>query len=650
MNDALTMGHGGRRPFGVPIVSFEAKVMWICLAATAGALALGFTALLWEDWNSDRVDWTADQIRVGQLIAAKAASGNAAVDLGAARATVESDDSLMAAVWFPAAGPGVVLSSRKPAEALLRPTGDARPTSQFGPGGLVTRVPYVSEGRRVGELVMLAQADDLNNMLVRNILYAVVLSAIVMLMAAALAWSLTRRSLRPLHALDQGIDALRQSHDFTGRVVETSNDEFGRLTRNFNDLLADLQAYEARQSETMQALTAARDAAHEANVMKSQFLANVSHEIRTPLNGVLGMAQVMATGALTRVQRERLEVIETSGGALLSILNDILDLSKIEAGRLEIEETPFDIAEVTRDACAAFASVAGAKQVSFITEVSDEASGRWRGDPTRVRQLISNLVSNALKFTAEGEVRVRVDAETDASGKALTLCVSDTGIGIAPDALQRIFDKFVQADNTTTRRFGGTGLGLTICRRIAELMGGSIEAHSTAGEGSRFNVRLPLVWLGPADAPAAAVAPHEPEAVADLSTLKVLAADDNETNRLVLRTVLETFGLEPRMVDDGRQAVEAWETGDYDVILMDIQMPVLDGVLATAEIRRIEAERGLPRTRIIALTANAMKHQAEEYLAAGLDGHLAKPIIVSSLYAALAETLARPARADEHAA
>jgi signal transduction histidine kinase len=623
--------------------SFETKVIGICLTATLGALVLVFSCLLWEDWEGDRVDLAADQIRLGQFAGSKVAGGTqpGATDLREARAVLESSDNVVAAVWFPLAGGRVPLATQSGKWMALQPGGGWRPSSKYGVEGLVTRVPHIADGRRAGELVLLSQASDLDAMLVRNALFAVLLSAFATAMSGLVARSLARRSLRPLCDLERGMDVLRRSHDFKGRVAEGSNDEFGRLTGNFNALLSDLQAYDERQTQSMQALAAARDTAEEANVLKSQFLANMSHEIRTPLNGVIGMAQVIASGPLEPAQRERLEVIETSGAALLSILNDILDLSKIEAGRLDLEKAPFDIAEVAESAAAIFEPVAGAKGLSFVLDLSDDAKGLWRGDAVRVRQLVSNLVSNAVKFTAKGEVRVRIGATPAVAGPALTIRVSDTGIGIAPDVLPKIFDKFVQADAATTRRFGGTGLGLTICRHIAGLMGGAIEVRSRVGRGSVFEVRLPLVKLGgvPRRDPLAALA--EPRAAIDLGALKVLAADDNATNRLVIKAVLGALGVEPRIVDDGRQAVEAWKAGDFDLVLMDIQMPVLDGVQATREIRRLEAECGRPRTQIVAVTANAMKHQVDEYLAAGLDGHLSKPIIVSSLSGVLNEAALR---------
>ena len=374
----------------------------------------------------------------------------------------------------------------------------------------------------------------------------------------------------------------------------------------------------------------ARCAAEEANAAKSIFLATMSHEIRTPLNGVLGMAQALESDALSQLQRDRVAIIRESGEALLAILNDILDLSKIEAGRLELEDLEFDLAHLACGAHSAFTALANKKQLSFALNIEPSAEGRYRGDPTRIKQILYNLISNALKFTERGEVRVTVSRENG----ELQLAVSDTGLGIPQDRLPALFAKFVQVDSSNTRRFGGTGLGLSICRDLATLMGGQINVESILGEGSRFTVTLAIPRVGDA------MDEFEPEDdglshPAALQPLKVLAAEDNTVNQLVLRTLLQQIGVETTVVENGRRAVEAWNTEHWDVILMDIQMPEMDGVTAAQAIRAAETTTGRRRTPIIALSANAMSHQVAEYLAAGMDSHVAKPIDVRKLFSAL---------------
>ncbi len=386
-------------------------------------------------------------------------------------------------------------------------------------------------------------------------------------------------------------------------------------------------------------------AASQANEAKSTFLATMSHEIRTPLNGVLGMAQAMETGALDAEQRDRLKVIRQSGEALLTILNDILDLSKIEAGKLDLESIAFDLESVARSAHAPFAALADAKGVSLRLDVAG-AAGLYRGDPTRLRQILYNLTSNALKFTAAGEVAL---CARPLEG-AVELSVRDSGIGIPADKIPGLFDSFTQVDASTTRKFGGTGLGLSICRRLAELMGGSIRVESELGAGSAFIVTLPLERLG--EAAASDDAPEDEAELVDLSRLRVLAAEDNEVNRLVLRTLLGQVGLEPELVENGREALEAWRREPWDLVLMDVPMPEMDGISATRAIREREARTGRARTPIVALTANAMSHQIAEYLAAGMDDHVGKPFDVARLLevvaacaaASQAEPSARAAR------
>jgi PAS domain S-box-containing protein len=382
------------------------------------------------------------------------------------------------------------------------------------------------------------------------------------------------------------------------------------------------------------ALIQAKEEAEAANRAKSGFLATVSHEIRTPLNGLLGMAQAMAKGPLDPAQAERLEIIRQSGEGLLAILNEVLDLSKIEAGKLTLEDGEFDIAELAQAACGTFQAVAENKSLDFELKVLPGARGFYRGDPMRVRQILYNLIANALKFTDRGAVTILVGRR----GEALRLQVRDTGIGMTAEQQRRLFQAFEQAEASTTRRYGGTGLGLSISRELAELMGGRIRLTSAPGRGSSFTVIVPLPKIEPQ-----ARAPQEPAPAASVEPLdrplRVLAAEDNSVNQLVLKTLLNQVGVDPVMVGDGRQAIEAWEREPWDLILMDVQMPLVDGPTATMEIRTREVVSGRPRTPIVALTANAMDDQVARYRAAGMDGFVAKPIAASKLFAALQAAL-----------
>ena len=376
------------------------------------------------------------------------------------------------------------------------------------------------------------------------------------------------------------------------------------------------------------ALATAKTAAEAANVAKSAFLANMSHEIRTPLNGVLGMSQAIAAGELSPLQRDRLEVVLRSGQNLLGILNDVLDLSKIEAGHLEIEAISFSLENLVTDVQLHFEVSAAAKGLRLGFDLSAELSAFYSGDAGRIRQVLFNLMSNAVKFTAAGLVELKVSCD----GDRVFFCVTDSGEGISEEALPRLFQAFTQADASTTRRHGGTGLGLAVSRQLARKMGGDVNVVSQLGVGSSFTLQLPLKPLSTTKAgseASARVAPQSP------TTLRILAAEDNPTNQLVLRTLLAQEGVELFLVENGAEALHAWRGSVFDLILMDIQMPVMDGLAAVRQIRTEEARLTAARTPILAVTANVMNHQLAEYRDAGMDGYVSKPIDVACLFSAL---------------
>ena len=397
------------------------------------------------------------------------------------------------------------------------------------------------------------------------------------------------------------------------------------------------------ESELLKAQAEAA-AANDASRLKSQFLANISHEIRTPLNGVLGMTQVMARDELSSEQRDRLQVVQQSGEALLALLNDLLDLARIEAGKLVLESTEFDLTELLNGVRATFSGIAETRNLAFDLVIEDAAAGIYRGDPTRVRQILFNLVSNALKFTPAGSVRIEVSR----SRGRLRIAVADTGIGMSKAAVGRLFESFVQAEASTSRRFGGSGLGLSICRELVDLMGGAITAKSQEGQGSAFTVTLPLKRLSAGDKASAPVATGSDGGGFWARKPAVLAAEDNATNALVLRTLLEQLGLDVEVVENGALALEAWRAKSWDLILMDVQMPVMDGPTATRAIRDAERASGRVRTPIIALTANTMSHQVGAYMAAGMDDYVSKPFSVAGLMSAVETALsAFPAEGSE---
>ena len=373
--------------------------------------------------------------------------------------------------------------------------------------------------------------------------------------------------------------------------------------------------------------------AQAANTAKSVFLANMSHEIRTPLNGVMGVASALAQSDLSPAQGEMVRLVETSAKALEALLSDILDLARVEAGRIELRPEPFDLAALA-DACGAlFRSAAEAKGLVLETEVAPEAAGVYLGDSARLQQILSNLLGNAVKFTAAGSVRLRVSKDMDGVSERLRFEVRDTGIGFTAEAKSRLFDRFEQVDGSITRLFGGSGLGLSISRALAELMGGRLDAHAIPGEGATFVLTVELPRGAPADD-----AEDAPEADLDeigLGGMRVLLAEDHPTNRRVVELILGAAGIDLTCVANGAEALEAFRSEAFDLILMDLQMPVMDGLTAIRAIRAAETQSRAAPTPIFALTANAMSDHVAGSRAAGADGHLAKPIDARTLISAV---------------
>jgi signal transduction histidine kinase len=383
------------------------------------------------------------------------------------------------------------------------------------------------------------------------------------------------------------------------------------------------------QEETRRSLVAAQAASR----AKSEFLANVSHEIRTPLNGVVGMAELLLTAELSAELRDSLDVIKTSAQTLRGLIDNILDLSKIEAGQLSLERLDFDLAETLDQMVRLLTPLARAKGIELQLEIAPGARGRLSGDAVRLRQILLNLVGNGIKFTAAGSVSLRVEpAEAAGHAGAHRFTVQDTGIGIAPEIQARLFEPFTQGDSSIQRRYGGTGLGLAITRRLIELMGGEIDFASTPGEGSTFRFVLPFDRAArePGGPAPAAVLPTPQEALR--ARFRILLADDNEINRLVAARQLEVLGYRFEVVNDGLEAVNALAQEPFDAVLMDCRMPVMDGYEAT---RRLRLEAHGSKLPIIAVTASALKEDVDRCLAAGMSDYLAKPFQLADLAAVL---------------
>ena len=476
---------------------------------------------------------------------------------------------------------------------------------------------------------------------------SLLLFAVVLLIAAGLAWITMRILVRPLQTLQAGLQAVRE-----GRLerirYRKSGDEIEFIARNFNQMVEALEnkskviqenheQLESRIRQRTEELESAMDNALAANKAKTEFLANMSHELRTPMNGFLGMIELVLDSPLQQEQRDQLITAQRSAQALLAILNDILDLSKIESGRMQLETVPFSVRTHLRDCVRPHQVRAQQNSIDLRLRVDDTVPDMLVGDPLRMKQILNNLLSNAVKFTTNGHIDVRINSETGVAPAPIMLAISvrDTGAGIPSEKLPQIFEKFTQADGSISRRFGGSGLGLAITRHLVELFQGTLSVTSQVGRGSEFLVRLPMgiaasgTWAAPSGEPKSVESSAAPNSL-------VLIVEDNIVNQKVIKGLLQRKGYRMETAPDGSQALTMMEHHNFDAILMDVQMPVMDGLEATRRIRANERWREIP---IIAMTAHAMSGDRERCLAAGMDAYLSKPVNSVELFGILESSL-----------
>jgi signal transduction histidine kinase/ActR/RegA family two-component response regulator len=609
-----------RQPLGI---SFEERIATAAMITALGVLLAACLVFSLTQWQAEARLSREARTTEAQLIANEIARPLSEGNLAAVRQTLAGVSSVE--------GVRRVVIMNPQGKPLIT-TAASRLQSKASETTTDTTVPIPAGGQRavLGTLTLTATVATTNDLLAR---YASVFGSLFFVAAGGalfLSRWVARRAVEPVIRLSHVMEDVAASGDFQRRVAEAGDDEFAKLSRSFNALLHQLHVNDRDLRRTLAQLVEAKNTAEAANTAKSQFLANMSHEIRTPLNGVITMAEIMAAGDLSAPQRQKLDVVRNSSAALLLILNDLLDLSKIEAGHVELLIEDQDLSGLLREMHDSYGPMLRQKGLEPILSVAEDLSGHWRIDAYRLRQVISNLMSNALKFTAQGSITLGGQVNWPSPDEAIvTLTVSDTGIGIPRDKIDRLFEKFVQVDGSTTRQYGGTGLGLAICRELVSMMGGKIWIESVEGEGSTFYVQLPLTRSLSAPLPA----PKPTSAVTHSAhpRLKILAAEDVRANQMVLQAALEHRNIDLTLVDNGAQALEAVGLERFDLILMDIQMPIMDGLAATRAIRAKERLSGLAPTPIIALSANAMDYQIASYREAGCDDYIAKPIDLTRL-------------------
>lgn len=522
--------------------------------------------------------------------------------------------------------------------------------------------PIDLHDERVGSIVIAASPHRLFEQWAWSLLLVILVSLVSGWLAVRSAAKVQQGIIQPITHLAQTMRQFTQTQDFSMRVQSKVDDEVGQLSESFNDMLSHLQVRDLALDErnrqlarsnlnleqAVQEATEARRVAEQAARVKAMFLANMSHEIRTPINGILGMTELLLRSPLSPDQGKQVQIVLDSGRSLLSIINDILDISKLEADKLVITPADFDLRQALEELLNLFQQSAREKGLLLELNIDASAPQACRADAGRLRQILANLLGNALKFTERGQVSVKVSVMERGGNRAtLKFEVRDTGIGIPVVQHSTIFEEFNQGDSSTTRRYGGTGLGLAIAQHLTRLMGGQMGLQSQTGEGSTFWFTLPVeVPVVPAPALLDHARKEAPPVELKLAyPFRVLVVDDHLVNQLVVRTTLELMGCTTLVAGGGKEGVRAACEQTFDLVLMDCQMPEIDGYEATRQIRQWEAQRapGHARLPIVALTAHAMQGDREKCEAAGMDDYLSKPCSAQALFEMLRRWTKPPA-------